>query len=221
MAFDPFTYSSLEDLNGTWHIPVNPEIRALTTRTAELVAQLNQLPPADLVTRQELLTQILHPDSGRCMIQQPFRVEYGQHTTIGDGCFLNYNCTILDTAPVHISDGVLIGPNCQIITVTHPVDDPEMRAGGWEYAEPIVIENNVWLGAGVTILPGVRIGENSVIGAASVVTKDIPPNSVAVGSPARVLRTVDSQRAERQQLPVGVPVDAFAEMDWPAPEAER
>lgn len=213
MNFDPRTFSTPADLNGKWHIPLSPEIRAISQRTAGLIYEFNQLHPHEKQRRQELLAEILHPDSGPCYIQQPFRVEYGQHTTIGAGSFINFNCTILDTAPVTLGQGVMIGPNCQLITVGHPVDDPEMRSGGWEIAHPIVIEDNVWLGAGVTVLPGVRIGENSVIGAASVVTKDIPPNSVAVGSPARVLRNVDPDRAERSQLPVGAPVNAFADID--------
>ena len=99
-------------------------------------------------------------------------IEYGVNTTIGPNTFINFGVTILDTTTVTIGEWVQIGPNCNLITVTHPVDDYEMRREGWEIAHPITIGNGVWLGASVTVLPGVTIGDNAVIGAGSVVTKD-------------------------------------------------
>lgn len=212
--FNPLTYSTVADLHASkWHLPFSPEIQAISHLTADLIHQFNQLAPSQRAEREALQQQILHPDSGHCFIQQPFRVEYGQHTIVGDGCFFNYNTTILDTAPVTFGKGVLVGPNCQFITVGHPVDDPEMRAGGWEQAKPITIGNNVWFGAGVTVLPGIEIGANCVIGAGTVVTKSVPANCVVVGNPGRVLREIDPTRAERKDLPEGIPVDALGQID--------
>lgn len=210
MAFDPSTYSSLADQRaGKWHIAAAQDIQKRINATAELVYDFNQLRPSQQEQQAALLKQILNPHSGHCVIRQPFIVEYGINTTIGQGTFINYGTTILDTAEVTIGESVLIGPHCRIITVSHPVDDPEMRTGGWEIAQPVVIANRVWLGAGVYVLPGVTIGEDAIIGAASVVTKNIPPRAIALGNPAKVLRYQDPDKQERTQLPPDVPINAW------------
>ena len=111
-------------------------------------------------------------------------------TFVGEGAYINFNVTILDSAEVHIGDRALIGPNCQLITVGHPVDDVQRRRDAWEQAAPLHIGEDAWLGAGVTVLPGVTIGARSVIGAGSVVTRSIPDDAVAVGNPAKVIRDI-------------------------------
>ncbi|WBT08904.1 sugar O-acetyltransferase [Corynebacterium sp. SCR221107] len=211
MSFDPATYSSLSDLRaGRWHLPVSPEIRELVTRTGELVFDYNHTRPSDHAGLARLLGKILNENSGRAVLKQPITIEYGRHTTIGEGTFINFGVTILDTAEVIIGERCMIGPNCQIITVTHPVDDVQMRNGGWEIAHTVRIGDRVWFGAGVTVLPGVTIGDDAIIGAGSVVTRDIPAGAIAVGNPARVVRYPDAARFERAQLADGLPVDALA-----------
>lgn len=122
-------------------------------------------------------------------IKPPLFVDYGENIHVGERTFINYNLTALDVASITIGADCQLGPNVQLLTPTHPID-PEPRRDKLEAAQPIVLEDNVWLGGGVIVCPGVRIGKNSVIGAGSVVTKDIPPNVVAVGNPARVVREI-------------------------------
>lgn len=212
MSFDPRTYSSLDDLRAEkWHIPISPEISEHAARIAELVYDYNHTRPTNEEELARLLGEILNPVSGKCFIKQPMIIEYGANTTVGEGAFINFGVRILDTAEVTIGARALLGPNCQIITVTHPVDDAEMRVADWEIAHPVSIGEEAWLGAGVIVLPGVSVGERAVIGAGSVVTRDIPAGAIAVGNPARVVRYPDPARFERSQLPEGVPVDARGE----------
>lgn len=121
------------------------------------------------------------------MVRAPVHVDYGTRITIGPRTFINRGLTALDVAPITIGADCQIGPHVQLLTPTHPID-PQPRRDKLEAAQPIVIGDNVWLGGGVIVCPGVTIGENSVIGAGSVVTKDVPANVVAVGNPARVVR---------------------------------
>jgi maltose O-acetyltransferase len=122
-------------------------------------------------------------------VRPPVYVDYGVYITIGAGTFINYGLQAADVARITIGEAVQIGPNVMLLTPTHPVD-PELRRSGIEAGASITLEDNVWLGGGVTVCPGVTIGKNSVIGAGSVVVKDIPPNVVAVGNPARVVREI-------------------------------
>lgn len=130
---------------------------------------------------------------GRCgkglHVNPPFRCDYGCNVFVGDNVFANFNLTILDEAPVTLGNNVFMGPNVSIVTACHPVD-PDERRDGREWAEPVTIGNDVWIGTGATILPGVTIGDGCTIGAAAVVTRDIPPRSVAVGNPARVIKKI-------------------------------
>ena len=125
-------------------------------------------------------------------IDIPFRCDYGKHITVGKRFYANSYCTIIDVAPVTIGDDVLLGPNVQIITAGHPIH-PETRNSKYEYGLPITIGDNVWIGAGAIILPGVNIGSNTVIGAGAVVTKDIPDGVVAAGNPCRVLKEITEE----------------------------
>ena len=124
-----------------------------------------------------------------------FQCDYGANISVGAGCFINYDAILLDCASIAIGDHVQIGPRVQLVTALHPVDDHESRRAGWESAAPIVIAENAWLCAGVIVCPGVTIGENSVIGAGSVVVRDIPAGVLAVGSPCRVLRKLNDKAA--------------------------
>ncbi len=137
--------------------------------------------------RQELLGKLLGAIGEDTVLRPPLYVDYGSNIRIGARTFANFGLVALDVASITIGDDVQIGPNVQLLTPTHPLD-PEPRRDKWEAAEPIVIGDNVWLGGGVIVLPGVSIGENTVVGAGAVVTKDLPANVVAVGNPARVIR---------------------------------
>lgn len=139
--------------------------------------------------RQKLLQELFGNIGTGCEIEPPFRCDYGCFLSIGKGFFANFNCVILDCAKVTIGDNVLFGPGVQIYTAYHPLD-PGPRRDLWEAAKPITIGHNVWIGGNAIVCPGVTIGENSVIGAGSVVTKDVPPNVVVVGNPGRILREI-------------------------------
>jgi len=125
-------------------------------------------------------------------LKTPFQCDFGYNIRIGKNVLINYNCVFLDAAPVTIGDNCYIGPMTGLYTVNHPLD-PERRNAGYVYGRPITLGKNVWLGGGTTILSGVTIGDNCVVGAGSVVTRDLPANSVAVGNPARVIREISLQ----------------------------
>lgn len=157
--------------------------------------ELNHLRPSQLAERETLLRKLLGKTQEHFLIEQPFYCDYGYNIEIGENFYSNVNCTILDGAQVTFGDNVFIAPNCGFYTAGHPLDVAQRNAG-LEYARPITVGNNVWIGAQVCVLPGVTIGDNSVIGAGSVVTKSIPPNSVAIGNPCRVVRTISANDKE-------------------------
>jgi maltose O-acetyltransferase len=138
------------------------------------------------------LQQLLPNNQGGMYVEPPFRCDYGSNIRIGKNFYANFNCTILDVNVVDIGDDVLLAPNVQIYTAGHPIDAKARVEEGIEFGLPIKIGDRVWLGGGVILCPGVTIGKNSVIGAGSVVTKDIPENVVAAGNPCRVIRTIES-----------------------------
>lgn len=142
--------------------------------------------------KNKILKKLLNT-KGKFWIKPPFHCDYGFNITIGKEVFINYNCTLLDVCPITIGDRTLIGPNTGIYTATHPVD-PNERLKDLEYGQPITIGKNVWIGGSCVILPGVTIGDNSVIGAGSVVTHDIPSNVVAVGNPCKVIKEIDNEK---------------------------
>ena len=153
----------------------------------KLCHEFNALSPEKFRDRGCLISKILGKTGRVFLIEQPFMCDYGYNIEIGENFGANHNLLILDSAKVTFGDNVMVGPNCSFITTKHPVN-PETRRKGIQRAEPIVIENDVWICANVTVLAGVTIGEGSVIGAGSVVTRDIPPNSFAVGVPCRVAK---------------------------------
>lgn len=165
--------------------------------TKELCYELNALRPSEAAAQTALLRQLLGTMGEDVTILAPFWCDYGEHITVGDHFFANHGLTVLDCAPVVFGDRVFIGPDCGFYTAGHPLD-PERRGRGLEYARPIRVGNDVWLGGGVRVLPGVTIGDGCVIGSGSVVTRDIPPHTVAAGNPCRVLRPVTDADRNRE-----------------------
>ncbi|MDQ0204301.1 DapH/DapD/GlmU-related protein [Pectinatus haikarae] len=156
-------------------------------RQAKLKMQaFNASYPSDIMERQQILNEIFARET-KAWIEPPFYFCYGTNIEIGEGSYLNFNCNFVDDTKIIVGKKVLVGPSVIITTVGHPVH-PDYR--GYMYAESVRIEDNCWIGAGVIICPGVTIGENSVIGAGSVVVKNIPANVVAVGNPCRILREI-------------------------------
>lgn len=151
----------------------------------------NQLPPWEKEKREQALRELIHVGANATVLS-PFHCDYGYNIEIGDNFFSNVNLVILDGAKVKIGNNVFIAPNVGIYTAGHPLD-VEQRNSGLEYAYPITIGNNVWIGAGVSILPGVTIGDNTVVGAGSVVNRSLPSGVLAVGNPCRVIRKITEQ----------------------------
>lgn len=178
-------------LAGDLYLADDPELAERLTHAAELMHAYNTSPPRRQEERQRVLVELLGAVGSDTVIRPPLYVDYGRHIRIGARTFANYGLVALDVAPITIGDDVQIGTNVQLLTPTHPVD-PELRRAKWEAAKPIVIGDNVWLGGGAIVLAGVTIGANTVVGAGSVVTRDLPANVVAVGNPARVTRDVTS-----------------------------
>ena len=149
----------------------------------------NHLPPEQWDRRSELLGKILGKMGRDVHIKTPFQCDYGYNIEVGDNFFANYNFIVLDVGRVVIGDNVQVAPNVSIYTAGHPVH-PDSRRSGYEYGIDVRIGNDVWIGGNVCILPGVTVGDNAVIGAGSVVTKDIPANVIAAGNPCRVIREI-------------------------------
>ena len=158
-------------------------------RAKELCHAYNQLRPSDAAGMRELLRRLLGETGETFCVTAPFWCDYGYNIHIGEGSFVNFDCVFLDLAPIRIGRNTLIGPKVQLLTPHHPLD-PDLRATGREAGKPITIGANCGLGGGVIVCPGLRIGNGAIIGAGSVVTRDIPADSVAVGNPARVTRTL-------------------------------
>ncbi len=156
----------------------------------DLCYEYNNLKPSKEMERKELLKKILGVTKDNFLIEQPFICDYGYNIEIGENFYSNHNLTILDGNKVKFGDNVFIAPNCGFYTAGHPLDS-ETRNSGLEYTKPIEVGNNVWIGGNVVVLPGVKIGDNVVIGAGSIVNKDIPSNVVAVGNPCKVIKTID------------------------------
>ncbi|WP_432900445.1 sugar O-acetyltransferase [Micromonospora matsumotoense] len=176
-------------LAGEPYIANDPEINADLDRAAQLTERFNRSPADDPQGRLAALRDLLGTVGEDAWVRPPLHCDYGWQTHLGARSFVNFNAVLLDVARITIGTDVQIGPNVQLLTATHPVE-AEPRRAKWEAAQPITIGDNAWLGGGVIVLAGVTVGENTVVGAGAVVTRDLPPNVVAVGNPARVIRTL-------------------------------
>jgi len=177
-------------LRGELYKADDPELLADHARAQELLERYNATRHTEQDERDRLLRELLGDVGEGVVVKPPFQCDYGSQVSIGRGTFVNYGCVILDVVPVRIGAHCQIASGVQLLAATHPVE-PEPRREGWEYGEPITIGDNVWLGGGVIVCPGVTIGDDTVVGAGAVVTRDLPARVVAVGNPARVLRTID------------------------------
>lgn len=192
-------------LEGKLYNSAAEDLPALRAKAHLLCAEYNKTLETDEKQRGEIIAKLLPSAPKTAYIQGPIFCDYGENIYIGDNFYANFNLTILDCCPVHIGNDVFIGPNVSILTPVHPLRSKQrnMRQNGdgsaynYEYAKPVTIGNDCWLGGNVTVIGGVTIGDGCVIGAGSVVTRDIPANSLAVGNPCRVIRTI----TEKDDLP--------------------
>lgn len=174
-------------LAGEYYNSQDPQLVAERLRARRLCLAINQMPPAEWeACQQERLDELLGRHEN-AYITPPFWCDYGSQIFLGKQVYFNFNCVVLDVAPVTVGDHVMVGPGVQLLTASHPLSAAE-RMTGKELGLPIVIEDRVWLGGNVVVCPGVRIGQGSVIGAGSVVTRDVPAGVFAAGNPCRVIR---------------------------------
>lgn len=162
--------------------------------TMDKCYEYNKLKPSNVVEKTNAIKNLFGKTGNTFTIEQPFMCDYGYNIEIGENFYANHNLIILDENKVEFGDNVFIAPNCAFYTAGHPLD-AERRNKGLEYAKPIKVGNNVWIGGNVVVLPGVTIGDNAVIGAGSIVNKDIPSNVVAVGNPCRVIKQINNTEA--------------------------
>jgi maltose O-acetyltransferase len=175
-------------LAGDWYVP-DDELSALSDRAQQLSQRYAEVWLTDPAAAHEVLDELLGSLGEHTVIRPPLYVDYGTGIHVGARTFVNFGLVAADVAEITIGDDVQIGPNVQLLTPVHPVE-PEPRRNKLEAAKPISIGDNVWLGGGVIVCPGVTIGENTVVGAGAVVPRDLPANVVAVGNPARVIREI-------------------------------
>jgi maltose O-acetyltransferase len=181
-------------LRGELYLAGDPEIQHDAARAQELMERYNATRHAERELRDRLLRELLGEVGAGVVVRPPVRVDYGSHVSIGDETFVNYDCVLLDVAPIRIGAACQLATRVQLLTATHPID-PEPRRLGWESARPITIGDNVWLGGGAIVCPGVTIGDDTVVGAGAVVTRDLPAGVIAMGVPARVVREIDERDA--------------------------
>ena len=174
-------------LAGELYLASDPELVAERQRASQLTCLYNATREEEKERRSQLLQDLFAEVSSNPQITPTFYCDYGSNIYVGDNLYLNYGCVILDCNTVYLGDNLLCGPYVQIYTAHHPID-PALRLTGREFASPVEIGNNVWMGGGAIICPGTSIGDNTTIGAGSVVTKSIPANVVAVGNPCRIVR---------------------------------
>lgn len=189
-----FSYMSKSErekmLAGELYIALDSELEAMNLYAQQLLHEFNYSPPSDVLKRKTIIKRIFAAFGKKSIVKPPFYCDYGNHIFIGDKVFINYDCVILDCNIVRIGNNVMLAPKVQIYTAHHPLD-PEIRRTELEMATPVTIENDVWIGGGAIICPGVTIGAGTTIGAGSVVTKDIPARVLAAGNPCRVIREIN------------------------------
>lgn len=169
---------------GEWYNCIDPELEGLRTRARAAVHEHNTMPPGRRGNIGPALAKLLGATAGDVVIEAPFHCPYGFNIFLGPGVFLNAGCTLLDTAKVTMGARTMLGPGVQIYCAEHHID-PVRRRAGLEVAKPVTIGEDVWIGGGAIVLPGVAIGHRAIIGAGSVVTKDVPADTTVVGNPAR------------------------------------
>ena len=176
-------------LLGKWYDATDQELVKQRLNAKDLCFELNQIKPSNLEKRNSIINKLLGYQPDNLELLSPFTCDYGNNIVLGKNVFINSNCYFMDGAKITVGDNVFIGPSCGFYTANHPLDY-QTRNQGIEQALPILIGNNVWLGGNVIVLPGVKIGDGCVIGAGSVVTKDIEANSVATGIPCNVIKKI-------------------------------
>ncbi len=182
--------------SGKIYNPGDEAIMEEQARCKEKVYDYNATRPSEETKRAEMLKDIFAEVGENCYIEQPFYANFGgKHVHLGKQVYANFHLTLVDDTHIYIGDYTMLGPNVTLATAGHPIL-PELRVKGLQFNMPVHIGRNCWLGAGVVVMPGVTIGDNSVIGAGSIVTKDIPANVVAVGNPCRVLRKIGEHDRE-------------------------
>lgn len=182
--------------SGNIYNPGDEELFKEQIKCLDRLYDFNATRPTELEKRSEMLKEMLAEVGENCYIEPPFHSNWGgKHVHLGNNVYFNFNATLVDDTHIYIGDYTMLGPNVVIATAGHPIL-PELREKALQYNLPVHIGKNCWLGAGVIVLPGVTIGDNTVIGAGSVVTKDIPSNVVAVGNPCKVLREINEHDKE-------------------------
>jgi maltose O-acetyltransferase len=184
-------------LRGELYVADDPDLAADFGRVQGLLERYNGAAHSEQDVRDRILRELLGSVGEGVHIRPTFYCEYGTPISIGARTFVNFDCVMLDVAPITIGEACQVATRVQFLTATHPIDPGPCRIG-WEYAEPITLGGNVWLGGGVIVCPGVTIGDDTVVGAGAVVTRDLPAGVVAVGTPARVLREI----GERDRIEV-------------------
>jgi len=179
-------------LAGELYLADDPVLVSGRARAAALLEQYNATPDAARDERARLLHDLFGDVGDGVVVNPTFRCDYGYNISIGAGTFVNYGCVMLDVVPIRLGVACQLASGVQLLAATHPID-PEARRLGWEYGRPITVGDNVWLGGGVIVCPGVTIGADTVVGAGAVVTRDLPARVVAVGNPARVQREIEKQ----------------------------
>lgn len=177
-------------LLGKWYDATDQELVKQRLNAKDLCFELNQIKPSNLEKRNSIINKLLGYQPDNLELLSPFTCDYGNNIVLGKNVFINSNCYFMDGAKITVGDNVFIGPSCGFYTANHPLDY-QTRNQGIEQALPILIGNNVWLGGNVIVLPGVKIGDGCVIGAGSVVTKDIEANSIATGVPCKVIKKIE------------------------------
>ncbi len=181
---------------GELYLPMGEEIMSEQLLCLEKLYDFNQTRPMEQAKRQKMLAEMFAEIGEGCYIEPPFHANWGgKHVHFGKGIYANFNLTLVDDTHIYVGDYTMFAPNVTVATAGHPIL-PSLRDKGYQYNAPIHIGKNCWFGAGVVILPGITVGDNVVVGAGSIVTKDLPSNVIAVGNPCRVLREVGEQDRE-------------------------
>lgn len=176
-------------LAGELYDPLDPQLVEERMKTRLLIQELNNTREDQVEKRTRLLNKLIPNAGAGLWMQPPFYCDYGSNIVMGEKVYFNFNCVVLDVMQVRIGSRTMFGPNVQVYSATHPIDAKE-RASGLEYAKPIIIGEDVWLGGSAVICPGISIGDRTIIGAGSVVTKDIPSDVFAAGNPCKVIRSL-------------------------------